>query len=171
MLPVTDALSNLAQTVLTRLNRDLGKCLLTLDATCVERSPTSNGRRGKTTLKKKYRALLGRYRRHKRRYRSKVDECLEIAVRNAALQSEVDALTVRNATLQSEVDALTVRNATLQSEVDALTVSNAALQSEVDALTVSNAALQSEVDALTTKLSKSRTVFAPPPLVVRCRLY
>jgi FtsZ-binding cell division protein ZapB len=157
MLPVTDALSNLAQTVLTRLNRDLGKCLLTLDATCVERSPTSNGRRGKTTLKKKYRALLGRYRRHKRRYRSKVDECLEFAVRNA--------------TLQSEVDALTVRNAALQSEVDALTVSNAALQSEVDALTVSNAALQSEVDALTTQLSKSRTVFAPPPLVVRCRLY
>jgi hypothetical protein len=64
-----------------------------------------------------------------------------------------------------------VSNAAVQSEVDALTVRNAALQSEVDVLTVRNAALQSEVDALTTKLSKSRTVFAPPPLVVRCRLY
>jgi hypothetical protein len=118
MLPVTDALSNLAQTVLTRLNRDLGTCLLTPDATCVERSPASNGRRGttgKTTLKKKYRALHGRYRRQKNRYRSKVEECLELAVRNAALQSDVDALAA--------------------------------------------------------KLSKSRYVFTPPPLVVRCRLY
>jgi hypothetical protein len=119
---------------------------LTFDATCVERSPASNGRRGttgKTTLKKKYLALLGRYRRHRNRYRSKVDECLELAVRNVARQSDVDALTMRNTALQTDVDALTMRNT----------------------------ALQSDVDALAAKLSKSRYVFTPPPLVVRCRLY